>query len=74
MSLILNFLTEISIREGNSQTLPQIRIDDGEATRCLNVTATICPNYLRLINRGKDHFCIKHFFSHTRLHYYFNTT
>jgi hypothetical protein len=27
MSLILNFLTEISIIEGNPQTLPQIRID-----------------------------------------------
>jgi hypothetical protein len=30
-SLILNFLTEISIIEGNPQTLPQIRIDDVEA-------------------------------------------
>jgi hypothetical protein len=32
MSLILNFLTEISIIlliEGTPQTLPQIRIDDG---------------------------------------------
>jgi hypothetical protein len=31
MSLILNFLTEISIIEGNPQTFPQIRIDDVEA-------------------------------------------
>jgi hypothetical protein len=37
MSLILNFLTEISIIEGNPQTLPQIRIDDVEAESCLNV-------------------------------------
>jgi hypothetical protein len=44
MSLIVNFLTEISIIEGNPQTLPQIRIDDVEAEGCLNVTATICPN------------------------------
>jgi hypothetical protein len=49
MSLILNFLTEISIIEGNPQTLPQIRIDDVEAESCLNVTAIICPNNLRLI-------------------------
>jgi hypothetical protein len=49
MSLILNFLTEISIIEGNPQALPQIRIDDVEATGCLNVTAIICPNNLRLI-------------------------
>jgi hypothetical protein len=48
MSLILNFLTEVSSIEGNHQTLPQIRIDDVEATRCLNVTAIICPNNLRL--------------------------
>jgi hypothetical protein len=40
MSLILNFLTEISIIEG----LPQIMIDDVEAEGCLNVTAIICPN------------------------------
>jgi hypothetical protein len=46
MSLILNFLTEISIIEGNPQTLglPQIRIDDVVAESCLNVTAIICPN------------------------------
>jgi hypothetical protein len=36
MRLILNFYTEISIIEGNPQTLPQIRIDDVEATSCLN--------------------------------------
>jgi hypothetical protein len=42
MSLILNFLTEISIIEGKPQTLPQ-RIDDVEAEGCLNVTAIICP-------------------------------
>jgi hypothetical protein len=36
---ILNFLTEISIIEGNPQTLPKIRIDDVEAEGCLNVTA-----------------------------------
>jgi hypothetical protein len=35
MSLILNFHTEISIIEGDPQTLPQIKIDD--------VTAMICP-------------------------------
>jgi hypothetical protein len=44
MSLILNFLTEISIVEGNPQTLPQIRIEDVEAEGCLNVTAIICPS------------------------------
>jgi hypothetical protein len=50
MSLILNFLTEISIIEGNPQTVPQIRIDDVEAESCLNVTAAIiCPNNLRHI-------------------------
>jgi hypothetical protein len=44
MSLILNFHTEISIIEGNPQTLPQIRIDGVEATRCLNVP--VCaPHY-----------------------------
>jgi hypothetical protein len=48
MSLILNFHTEISIIEGNPQA-PQIRIDDVEAESCLNVTAIICPNNLRLI-------------------------
>jgi hypothetical protein len=47
MSLILNFLTEISIIEGNPQMPPQIRIDDVEATSCLNV---ICPNNLRCLN------------------------
>jgi hypothetical protein len=31
MRLILTFLTEISIIEGNPQTLPQIKIDDVEA-------------------------------------------
>jgi hypothetical protein len=31
MSLIWNFRTEMSIIEGNPQTLPQIRIDDVEA-------------------------------------------
>jgi hypothetical protein len=31
------------------QTLPQIRIDDVEATSCLNVTAIICPSNLSLI-------------------------
>jgi hypothetical protein len=31
------------------QTLPQIRIDDVEARSCLNATAIICPNNLRLI-------------------------
>jgi hypothetical protein len=41
MSLILNFLTEVSIIEGNPQTLPD---DDVEAEGCLNVTAIICPN------------------------------
>jgi hypothetical protein len=35
MSLILNFHTDISIIEGNPQTLPQIRIDDVEATSCV---------------------------------------
>jgi hypothetical protein len=49
LSLILNFLTEIYIIEGNPQTLPQIKIDDVEVTSCLNVTAIICPNNLRLI-------------------------
>jgi hypothetical protein len=49
MSLILNFHTEISIIEGNPQTLPQIRIDDVEATSCLNVTAIICASNLSLI-------------------------
>jgi hypothetical protein len=49
MSLVLNFLTEMSIIEGNPQTLPQIRIDDVEAESCLNVTAIICPNNVRLI-------------------------
>jgi hypothetical protein len=49
MSLILNFLTEISIIEGNPQTLPQKRIDDVEATSCVNITAIICPNNLCLI-------------------------
>jgi hypothetical protein len=44
ISLILNFLTEISIIERNPQTLPQIRVDDVEAEGCLNVTAIICPN------------------------------
>jgi hypothetical protein len=44
MSLILSFLTEISIIEGNPQTLPQIRIDDVEAEGYLNVTAIICPS------------------------------
>jgi hypothetical protein len=39
----------ISIIEGNPKTLPQIRIDDAEAKSCLNVTAIICPNNLRLI-------------------------
>jgi hypothetical protein len=43
MSLIFNF-TEISIIEGNPQTLPQIRIDDVDAEGCLNVKAIICPN------------------------------
>jgi hypothetical protein len=47
MSLISNFLTEISFIEGNPQTLPQIRIDDVEAASCLNVTAIICPNNMR---------------------------
>jgi hypothetical protein len=48
MSLILNFLTEISIIEGNPQTLAQTRIDVVEAESCLNViaasggTAIIC--------------------------------
>jgi hypothetical protein len=42
--LLYNFLNEISIIEGNPQTLPQIRIDDVEAEGCLNVTAIICPN------------------------------
>jgi hypothetical protein len=51
MRLILNFLTEISVIhvQGNPQMLPQIRIDDVEAESCLNVTAIICPNNLRLI-------------------------
>jgi hypothetical protein len=40
----LYFLTENSFIEGNTQTLPQIRIDDVEAESCLNVTAIICPN------------------------------
>jgi hypothetical protein len=44
MSLILNFLTEILIIERNPQTLPQIRIDDVEAERCLNITAITCPS------------------------------
>jgi hypothetical protein len=44
MSLILNLHTEILIIEGNPQTLPQIEIDDVEATSCLNVTAIICPS------------------------------
>jgi hypothetical protein len=48
-NLILNFLTEISIIEGNHQILPQIRIDDVDAESCLNGTAIICPNNLRLI-------------------------
>jgi hypothetical protein len=54
MSLILNFHTEISIIEGNPQTLPQIRIDNVEAESCLNVTAIICPNNLRLIIICRD--------------------
>jgi hypothetical protein len=37
MSLITNCLMEISIIEGNPQTLPQIRIDDVEAESCLHV-------------------------------------
>jgi hypothetical protein len=49
MSLILNFLTEISVIQGNPQMVPQIRIDDVEAASCLNVTAIVCPNNLRLI-------------------------
>jgi hypothetical protein len=49
MSLILYCHTEISIIEGNPQTLPQIRIDDVEVTSCLNVTAIICPSNLSLI-------------------------
>jgi hypothetical protein len=48
MSVILNFLTEISIIEGNPQTLPQIRIDDVQAASCLNVTAIICPNNMQI--------------------------
>jgi hypothetical protein len=38
MSLILNFLTEISIIEGgSSKRNPKYRIDDVEAESCLNV-------------------------------------
>jgi hypothetical protein len=54
MSLILNFHTEISIIEGNPQTLPQIRIDDVEATSCLNVTAIILSQSARLIIQIRD--------------------
>jgi hypothetical protein len=54
MSLILNFHTEISIIEGNLQTLPQIRIDDFEETSCLNATAIICPSNLSLIMQIRD--------------------
>jgi hypothetical protein len=49
MSLILNFLTGISIIAGNPQMLPQIRIYDVEAESCLNIAAITCPNNLRLI-------------------------
>jgi hypothetical protein len=59
MSLILNFLTEISITEWNPQTLTQIRIDDVEATSCLNVTAIISPNNLRLIIIGRLGTCVR---------------
>jgi hypothetical protein len=59
MSIILNFLTEISIIEGNPQTLPQIRIDDVEATNCLNVTAIICTNNLRLITICRLGTCVR---------------
>jgi hypothetical protein len=53
ISLILNFLnTEISVVQGNPQMLPQIRINDVEAKRCLKVTAIICPMNLRLIIIG----------------------
>jgi hypothetical protein len=44
MSLNLHFLKEISIIEGNPQTLPQIRIDDVEAESRLNLTSIICSN------------------------------
>jgi hypothetical protein len=50
MSLILNFLTEISIIVGNPQTLPQIRIDDVEEASCLNVNL----NYVLLNAPAKD--------------------
>jgi hypothetical protein len=49
MSLILNFVTEISVIQGKPQILPQIRIDDVEAASCLNVTTIICPNNVHLI-------------------------
>jgi hypothetical protein len=46
MSLILNFLTEISIIVGNPQALPQIRIDDVEASTSQPSSVPICaPHY-----------------------------
>jgi hypothetical protein len=42
---LLNFLTEISVIQGD----PQIRIDDVETASCLHVIAIICPKNLRLI-------------------------
>jgi hypothetical protein len=59
MSLILNFLTEISIIEVDPQALLQIRIDDVGATSCLNVTAIICPNNLRVIIICKLGTCVR---------------
>jgi hypothetical protein len=60
MSLILNFFTEISIIDGNPQTLPQIRIEyDVEAESCLNVTAIVCPNNLRLIIKCRLGTCVR---------------
>jgi hypothetical protein len=59
MSLILNFLTEISVILGNHQTLPQIRIDDVEAASYLNVTSIIFPNNLRLIIICRLRTCVR---------------
>jgi hypothetical protein len=62
-SLILNVLSVISIIEGNPQTLPQIRIDDVEAAEsCLNVTAIICLNNLRLIMICRLVTCVRSIF------------
>jgi hypothetical protein len=39
--------------------LPQISIDDAETESCLNVTANICPNNLRLIITCRLGTCVR---------------